>query len=184
MEALTLFFILGSYIGVRLLLGHHKTPEMIDRRKFKEGVDLVYKRDYSQALLYFEKTLQKHPNSGLCWSFKAECNLYLNNYYQCIADANRALNIDYRLRDCYMNKGMAFYKLEMIEDALVEFDKAIWHFRERHPETFRYRGLCYDLLGNHEKAAYDFEKALKLGDEESNYYLLQMTYKRNVKKNP
>ena len=183
MEALSLALILGLYIGIRIFLGHHKTPAMKDRKKYHQGVALVYHRKYPEALAYFEKITQKDPKSALAWAFKAECNLNLDNFYQTLADADKAIHIDYSLSDCYIFKGMAFYKLEMIEDALTEFEKAVWHFREKHPETFRYRGLCHAHLGNYEQAEKDFRKAIELGDEEANYIFMQWQHKLNVDKN-
>ncbi|MDX2301264.1 MAG: tetratricopeptide repeat protein [Microscillaceae bacterium] len=183
METLSLVFIFGLYIGIRLFLGHHKTPAMKDRQKYQEGIALVYQKKYTEALDYFQKVLQKDPKSSIAWAFKSECNLYLDNLYQAIADAEKALNIDYSLSECYFYKGLAFYKLEMIEDALTEFEKAVWHFREKHPETFRYRGLCHVRLGRNEQAEKDFRRAIELGDEEANYIFLQWQQKLNVNKN-
>ncbi len=182
MEALSLFLVLGLYVGIRLLLGHHKTPDMKDRARYAKGVQMVYQGEYQAAIDYFEKVLDKNSKSGLAWMYKAECHLRLEHYYQALANANKALDIDYHLRDCYLHKGIAFYKLGDIQEALTEFEKAVWHFREKHPETFRYRGICHYELGHFQKAEQDFEKAIQLGDEEANYYLLTLQQKRNVKK--
>lgn len=182
MEALSLVFILGIYVGIRLLLGHHKTPSMRDREKYRKGVHLVYDREYEKALNYFKEVVKKAPKSGVAWAFKAECHLFLGDNYQTLDSASKALNIDYTLRDCYIYRGKAFLALEHYQDALTEFDLAIWHFRGKHPETFRYRGICYYHLNQYKKAEYDLKRAVKLGDEEANYHLLQMQHRLNVKK--
>lgn len=174
MEAVSLSLIFVAYIGIRLLLGHHKTQAMKDRVKYSKGVDLVYANQYKEALQYFEGVLQQNPDSGLAWTFKAECHLHIGDFYTTLACADKALNIDYNLRDCYIFKGKALFELAQYEDALTEFDKAVWYFREKHPEAYFFRGLCHYELAKYEKAEYDFKKAVKLGDEDANYQLLKM----------
>ncbi len=180
MEAVSIFSLLGIYIGIRLLLGHHKTQSMKDVEKYKEGVKLILADNYSEAHVYFGKIIQQDPQCGIAWGYRAEANYRLGNTYQCIADCNRALSIDYQLSDCYLFRGLALYDLKEYQDALTEFDLAVWHFREKHPETFRYRGLCYYALGKHKEAKYNFQRAQKLGDEEANYYLMQIRKKLDV----
>ncbi len=180
MEALSIFSLFGVYILARLFLGHHKTKSMKDMEKYREGVKLIFKDQYAEAHTYFSQIIKKDPQCAIAWGFRAEANYRLGNHYQSIADCSRALAIDYQLSDCYLYKGMALYDLEEYKDALTEFDQAVWHFREKHPETFRYRGLCYYALGQHEKAKNDFLKAQKLGDEEANYYLMQVRKKLDV----
>jgi tetratricopeptide (TPR) repeat protein len=180
MEAVSIFSLLGFYVLIRVLLGHHKTKSMKDTEKYKEGVKLIFADNFKDAHIYFSNIIQKDPQCAIAWGYRAEANYRLDNLYQCIADCNRAISIDYQLSDCYLFKGMALYDLEDFQDALTEFDLAVWHFREKHPETFRYRGLSHFALGNHEKAKYDFQRALKLGDEEANYYLMQIKKKLDV----
>ncbi|NJL13236.1 MAG: tetratricopeptide repeat protein [Microscillaceae bacterium] len=171
---------MGLYIGIRLLLGHHKTPEMKDREKYREGVRLVYANRFEEARDYFTKVIEKNPQSGLAWAFRAEANYRLGNLYQCIADCSRATKIDYTLRNSYLFKGMALYDLGEYQEAIPELDMAIWQFREKHPETFRYRGLCFYALGQTQKARQDLLKAQARGDEEANYLLMHLYKKHDV----
>lgn len=171
MEAVVVMLCLSIYCGLLLAFGVHKTPVMRDEKRYQAGVRLVEGQKYQEAITYFENVLKKKPHSALAWSYKAECHLIMQEYYQCIAACDRALQIDYTLRDCYLFRGVAFYELGEWEDALGDFEKAVWHFREKHPETFKYRGLTHYQLGHYEKAKKDYYRAFELGDEES-YYLL------------
>lgn len=172
MEAVSIFLVLGAYIGVRLLLGHHKTPIIRQLERQKAGVRLVEDKRYEEGLEYFNKILEQDSENAVARTYRSICHLHLDNLYQCIADCNKALSIDYSLRDCYLAKGVALYRLEEYAEARYDLDKAIWYFREQHPEAFRYRALCYQALGEEQKATTDFREAARLGDEEANFILL------------
>jgi tetratricopeptide (TPR) repeat protein len=178
MEAVAVMLFLIIYAGLLLAFGAHKTPLMRDEKRYQTGIRLVENQKYTEALVYFDNVLQKKPNSALAWSYKAECHWAMKEYYQCIVACNRALRIDYSVRDCYLFRGVANYELEEWEDALADFEKAVWHFREKHPEAFKYRGLTHYQLGHYEKASQDYARAFALGDEEA-YYLMHHIKAKN-----
>jgi tetratricopeptide (TPR) repeat protein len=174
MEGVSLIFVFVFYILIRLLLGHHRTPVMKDRRRYQAGIDLVAQGHYSEALQYFDKILLQNAHSAFAYTYKAECHWHLRNYHQTLHYADKALDIDYSLALCYQLKGLAYYHLEQIPAALTEFDKAVWQYLEKDAEAFYYRGVCHHSLEHYEKAEYDFNRAAKLGHEKANHCLLRM----------
>lgn len=182
METLSLVFVFVLYIWVRLLLGHHLTPTIKDRRKYAPGIKLVDEQQYEEGLKYFNRILSHRHDSGVVWAYRSICQLEEGNHYQALADANKALDIDYTLRECYLVKGKAFLALEDYEQAQTEFSKAVWHYREKNSETFRLRALAHYYQDKISEAEYDLKRAQKLGDEEANLLLLQIRKTSNVDK--
>ncbi|WP_026998732.1 tetratricopeptide repeat protein [Eisenibacter elegans] len=171
MEGLSVFLIFGLYIGIRLMLGHHKSPAQRDAKRLGEGVALLAQKQYEDALAYFEKALKQSPNSALAWTCKAQCHLQLQQPFYCLHACTKALDIDYTLRQNYLYKGIALMQIQEHEQALQELDKAVWHYKSTSAEALRYRGLAHYRLGNNDKAELDFKKAIQLHDEDANYYL-------------
>lgn len=182
METLSLVFVFVLYIWVRLLLGHHLTPTIKDRRRYAVGIKLVDDHQHEEGLKYFNRILSHRQDSGVAWAYRSICHLYKENFYQALADSNKALDIDYTLRECYLVKGKAFLALEDYEQAHTEFSKAVWHYREKNPETFRYRALAHYYLNQISEAEQDLKRAQNLGDEEANLLLLQIRKTSNVDK--
>lgn len=174
METLSIVFIFMAYIGIRLLLGHHRTPAMKDKKRYAGGIRLVQKKKYSEGLVYFKRRLQEDPKSAVVHACKGKCHFFMGDLHQALQAFQKALNTDYSLKECYLYTGKIYYQLEEYRDALTEFDKAVWHFREIHAEAFYWRALCQYQLKNFHKARYDFHKAANQGSEEANLFLLQL----------
>ncbi|MCU0446104.1 MAG: tetratricopeptide repeat protein [Microscillaceae bacterium] len=173
MEAVAMMIFMSLVIGISLAFGVHKTPAMRDEKRYAAGIRLVGLQKYLEALAYFEQIIKKHPHSGVAWSYRAECHLALGDYHQAIMACEKAIQLDYTLAYCYLFKGIALYHLQEYPDARDELSNAIWHFREKHPDAFKYRGLCHYALQNFGLAESDLQRAYRLGDEDAHYILKQ-----------
>lgn len=174
MEAVSIFFVFFIYIWVRLALGHHKTADMKDKKKYERGINLITDKKYEKAKEFFETKIKENPNSSVAWTYRAVCHYHLGNTYQSIFDAQKSTSLESTIPESYLLLGKLYFELEDYQNACEEYEKAVWYYREQNIEALKYRGLCYYKLGNIEKAKFSFEKALQQGDEESNFYLLQI----------
>lgn len=179
METFSFVLIFVAYIGVRLLLGHHKDKTYKDKKKHQKGITLVSNGENQKAINYFNEVIKNDKRCGVAWAYRGEANFNLGNLYLTLADCTKAVNLDNSLRHCYLTRGKALYELGNFENALIDFNKAIWYYKSESIEAFRWRGLCYQQLENYEEASKDFREAARLGDEEANYFLLKI---KNVKK--
>lgn len=171
MESFAIFSVFFIYIGVRLALGHHKTPEMRDRVLYKKGFELLFNREYAEAKDYFSHKIQQKPQSSIALMCRGKANFLLGNYYQTLSDCGKALKINQSLAEAYFWQARAYTETQEYDNAMETYTKGIWHFREGNAEIFRYRGLLYLLLNEIEKANEDFKQAIKLGDEDAVYLL-------------
>ncbi len=177
MESVGLIFIFVGYVLVRIMLGHHNTPTMRDRKQFQPLIAQVGKKQYAEVLPLIESALQKKPESALCWALKAQCHLGLKEYNQAVFYAEKAVNIDHTLYETYYHKALAYYELNDISNALCDLDKAIWYSREQFAAAFYHKGLILLELEEEQKAIDIFEKAIKLGHESANIALLRLQHR-------
>ncbi len=174
MEAMLLGFVFIGYIILRLMLGHHRTPTMYDRKQYHIYVEAVAQKNYTMVLPAIEKILREKPRSAICWALKAEIHVGLREYHQAILYADKALNIDSSLFETHYNKALSYFYLGYSEEAIVACNKAIWYSREQHADAFYYKGILLLEIDDIEQARYVFEKAIKLGHEKANYAFLKL----------
>jgi tetratricopeptide (TPR) repeat protein len=173
MEGVVMILFMTLLTGVLLAFGAHQTPAMRDEKRYASGIRLVHSQKFSEGLAYFEQITKNNPRSGVAWSYRAECHLALDELHQAIMACDKAIQLDYTLCYCYLFKGIALYKLQEYAEARDELSNAIWHFREKHPDAFKYRGFCHYALQNCELAEQDLQQAFRLGDEDAHYILNQ-----------
>jgi len=174
MEAVCIGFVFIGYILLRLMLGHHRTPTMRDKKKHQDYINQVTNKEYTDVLPKLEKALLNTPESAICWLLKVACHLGLREYHQAILYADKARNIDDNLYEIYYYKALAYFHLSFFEEALAEFNKAIWYSREQCSDAFYYKGLLLLKYRENENACRVFEKAIKLGHEKANNALLRL----------
>lgn len=180
MEVTLLFFIFVFYIVIRIMLGHHKDRSYRDKIKYEKGIHLFQIKSYQEALEYFQKKILQEPDSAIAIAYRGRCHLAMGNYYHALADCTKALNMDYNIKECYLDRGKAHYALQNFEEALSELNKAIWHSANTYAEAYRYRGLIAYHKGEYQKAIYDFKKAVELRDEDANYFLIRLANRLDV----
>lgn len=177
MESVGIIFIFVGYVIVRLMLGHHQTPTMRDRKFFASLIAEVGKKNFAETLPKIEQILPKKPESSIGWALKAQCHLGLQEYNQAIFYAEKALNFDHTLYETYHHLGIAHYKLLRYQEGLAAFEKAIWYSREEFADAFYYKGLTLLHLQEDGKAEYAFERATKLAHELANFELMRLQHK-------
>ena len=172
MEIILLFIILIFYTLLRIVVAVFYDEEKRERHKIKAGLQLLYHRKYEEALAYFDHFIKKNPRLGIAYAFRGKCHLQLENYYAAITDCTKATTFAREIPDAFLDKGIALFKLCLYKEALLELDKAVWHLKNN-ATAFRWRGMAKTMLNQYDKAETDFHKAVELGDEHANYYLLR-----------
>lgn len=170
MEIFAFFLLFFIYLGLRLLFTDYRDNATKDTQLFAEGIELVQKKNYADALDYFQKALDKKPNSAVAYAYRAKCYMANQENDKAMKDLNKALNIDYGLDYAYVDKAKILHQIEDLQQAKIELDKAVWH-NNKNAEAFRLRGVIHLALRNAEQARDDLQKAAQLGDENAHYYL-------------
>jgi tetratricopeptide (TPR) repeat protein len=165
------FLLIVSYLLVLYLLTDHETQAEKDVKRYKAGIQLVKNKKYGEASRYFDKVIKEKPNCAIAYAYRGKCNLYLDNLYSCVFDCTLASSLDGTLAEVYLDKGKALYQLEEYTQSFLEFDKAVWYFRNS-AKAFRWRALARIRLSQeYNWVETDFLKAIHLGDEDAAHYL-------------
>ncbi|AQG79773.1 tetratricopeptide repeat protein [Spirosoma montaniterrae] len=175
---LSLLFIL--YLTIRYYVVDHDTPTDKDQKRFQKGIEMVNKRQFDEAHRYFDEAIRQHPKSAVAYAYRGKCQLVQENYYSAIYDLTQAISRDNTLADCYLDRGIAYYKTEEYTNAFREFDKAVWHFRDEQPDAYRWRALARIQVRQLPQAESDLRRAVALGDENSFHILMQPPFTRPV----
>jgi len=75
-----------------------------------------------------------------------------------------------KMAEAYNNRGLAFYNLELHQQAINDFSQAI-RMSPQYAEAFNNRGNAYYALDQYEKAEADFNKSLELKPKYSKAHL-------------
>lgn len=154
-----------------------------DREKLEEGEVLIHEQRYVEANIFFTEKLKIFPKSAKAYLFRGKVNLQLDNYYSALYDFEQSISFDNTIAESYVLKGKALYKLEEFDKAFLEFDKADWYYRSENAVALRWRGMARYCIGQVENAIHDFNRAVELGDEDSEYILqTKFEYIRRNKK--
>ncbi len=180
MEIALLCLFFGFYLTIRYYMVDHDTDADKDRTRFKKGIDLFNQSAITEAQTYFDSAVQQHPKSAIAYSYRGKCQLVQTNYYSAIYDLTEALNRDNTLADCYLDRGISYYRTNEFQQAFREFDKAVWHFRDEKPDAYRWRALARVELRQLPQAENDLRRAIALGDENSFHLLLQPPFTQPV----
>lgn len=118
-------------------------------------------------------------NVGLVEAAKGETLSAINHFKEAIA-INDLSGFKIRLATNYMNLGNTFLKMEMYDDFLVNYNKAIGVFSEF--RSWYNLARCYDniagyyiLLGMHHEALDYLRKALAIGEEYNLHQVLHIS---------
>ena len=112
------------------------------------------------ALHYFTKAIETHPNNTLGLHNRSYLYKYQKEYKKAIEDISKVISIDSAQPDNYYFRAMIYVELEKFEEAITDFTKALdsEDFKEESLMYF-YRALCYAQLGKTQKAINDVQTA-------------------------
>jgi len=83
---------------------------------------------------------------------------------------NKAIAVNPKMAEAYNNRGLAFYNLELHQQAINDFSQAI-RMKPQYAEAFNNRGNVYYALDQYQKAKTDFDKSLQLKPKYSKAHL-------------
>jgi tetratricopeptide (TPR) repeat protein len=159
------------YILFRIVVEVLYNEEKRELYRIKPGLKLLDERNFEEALLYFDFYIQKHPKHAIAYAYRGKCHLGMENYYAALSDSTKANSFERQIPEAFLDKGIAFYKLSLYQESLIELDKAV-RLLKNNATSFRWRGMAKSKLNQFDKAQSDFLKAVELGDEHAGYYLI------------
>jgi len=133
------------------------------------GESYNYLLEYSKAEEYLTKSIQIEPNIATRYKERGIARKNLGNEVNALNDFNKAIFLDSLYHQAYNSIAIYFEKLEMAEEALINYNKAI----DLEPNSSIYllnRAKFLIEKGNIEQACLDIEKSDSLGNKEAKEY--------------
>ena len=93
----------------------------------------------------------------------------IGEYEKVLEDVNIAIKHDAENVELLKTKATAFYALKDYESAMKEYNQVI-QLDENNYDTYVYRSICNDRLGNNDLVLIDLEKAINLNPEKGFAY--------------
>lgn len=125
---------------------------------------------FTEALELYNQAAETYPDSQNIYVNRG--NIYnddLQDYDAAIADYNAALAINPRFARAYLNRGLAYNRLDKRAEAIADFDKAI-ELAPNFALAYNNRAWTNYELGNYDESIIDADKALKLKPNEVMFY--------------
>lgn len=171
-------------LGAALLVA--QTSALAEDQSFKQGMDLVHKKSYKEAIALFDEAIKADAKNSEAYLERALCNFHLGNYAKVLEDCKEVTGHDaahsISKRQAYMMTAGAQNALGQYNDAIASCDKAL----TLAPKT----SLCYSdrayakqRLGNLDEALKDCNEAIKLDPKHPSNYQMRATILETMARN-
>lgn len=128
------------------------------------GVDMMIKRDYEDALVWFHKALDTDPAKAIAYQNRAECYLKLKKPNQALEDIDHAIQLSPNEPNLYAAKVRILSELQQFASALDYASALINH--TPNAKNFAIRAKLHGMMGDKPNAIRDWESAI-LASEQS-----------------
>ncbi|MDD3876341.1 MAG: tetratricopeptide repeat protein [Bacteroidales bacterium] len=137
-----------------------KYPDAYQAYYFR-GKSKNNKGDFQGALDDFNTCLSKMPSYVPCLTDKASLLIEQGKFPEALENLNMALEVEKKIAQIYMIRGLAYDGMGNISNALNDYNKAI-NLNPNSAETYVNRGIVFINLGKIDSALIDFNKAIYL----------------------
>jgi len=125
------------------------------------GVICAQRKQYLEALQYFNKSLKSFPKSALVWSNLGNVYLEMKEYGKALEAYDKSIKIDPKYEEAWSNKGNALYELKRFDEAIAHHDKAL-NLNPNYFQAWSNKGNVLIELKQFDEAIAHFDKALSL----------------------
>jgi tetratricopeptide (TPR) repeat protein len=128
---------------------------------YEQAEKLLLKQKYEDAIVFFNKTLEKLPRYANAWLKKGDTLSSLKRYDEALYCYDKVLQINPESADAWNLKGICLSDLKRYDEALDAFDEAILLDPTR-ATTWNFKGVCFFTLEKLGEALKCFDRAIKL----------------------
>lgn len=131
---------------------------------YEQAEKLLLKQKYEEAIVFFDKALEKLPRYANAWLKKGNALSNLEKYDQALYCYEKVLQINPESADAWNLKGICLSDLKRYQDAMESFDEAILLDPTR-ASTWNFKGVCFFILEKFTNALECFDRATKLNPD-------------------
>jgi len=139
------------------------------RSKFEEGILLLCKGMYNEAIQKLDEAIRLKPDKARYHYYKGKVLRTLKRYDEAIKEFDEAIRLNPNKAEYHEAKGLALHYLKRYEEAIKEFDEAI----KLDPSKARYhyrKGIALSSLYKDDEAIKEFDEAIRLNPNKAEYH--------------
>jgi tetratricopeptide (TPR) repeat protein len=140
---------------------HISTKELSLKEIVLKANEHYYKKEYFEAISWYDKAIEMDPNYPKAWSNKGLTLGSLGGYKEAIACFDKALELDPNYPKAWSNKGLALGGLGRHEEAIKYFDKAI-ELDPNNTIAWDNKGFVLGSLGRYKEAIKYHDEAIAI----------------------
>ena len=123
------------------------------------------RNDVSECTYALENTSLRYRDRLATYINRGILYVALEDFDRAVRDYDRAYRMDPDVAELHVNRGNMYFFGKVYDQAITEYSAAIeMEFNKQHIALFN-RGLAYEKLGELDKAAADYRRALELVPE-------------------
>jgi len=147
---------------VRLGQSPALSPDANDPEKlYYKGLIELWQENWSAALTYFQKAIEKNPQDADGWLYVGYCYGNLGRYEDEIEAYQQAIRIKPDYANAHYNLGVAYGKLGRYQDEIEAYKQAI-RIKPDYADAHYNLGVAYGDLGRYQDAIEAFNQAIRI----------------------
>ena len=132
----------------------------------KKGNELLEETKYEEAILCYDKVLEKDPknkwgliNKGLALAELTMCD-------EAIACFDKAVEMYPKSANVWISKGITLNRLNKFEEAIIAFDQVI-ELKPKFADSWNWKGVVLYNQGKYDEAVQAYDKAIELAPKDA-----------------
>jgi len=122
---------------------------------------LSEKRQFRDAIIYYQKAIRQRPNDPICFANLAACYIRQGQPLLGLAAADQSIQLKSDYAEAWSNRGNALQDLKRYEEALASHERAL-EIKPDYHEAWSNKGLTLHELKRFDEAITHYDQALGL----------------------
>ena len=137
-----------------------------EQELFDEGVKSLEKSEFSKAIGYFDRVIEKNDSNTSAHNAKGVALFQNGNFDEAVVSFTNSINIDSTSYKPFFNRGNAYLEKKAFKEAVRDYNFANGLDPEQ-TDIYYNRGLALLALEEYEDAIMDFDMALQVNPNQA-----------------
>lgn len=146
------------------------------------GLVKAKEQDYKGAIEEYNKAIQLDSNNATVLYNRGISKAKLMDFRGAISDYTKSILISPQA-DTYFNRAISYYKSNLNQEAILDFDKALQLKPSINPGIYFERATAKFKIGKYEEAIKDFTKAIEVSPNDHKAYFNRGLAEHNIQLN-
>lgn len=135
-----------------------------------EGERLIANNKFDDAIFWFAKVIERHPQIAIAWDYKGYCHGEMGHWDEALECYNNAIGLDDSCSSAWFHKGEVLAGDSEYEQALDCYDKALEIDSGNKRVLFK-KGYAFERLGEYRNAIKWYDRALEIENNDAEIWI-------------